>query len=330
MRVSPAALSCLLLLPAMARAEEKNIDIRYEAPAACVQEAAFRLQVLGRLSKIPESAFFAKVVIHQGPEEFLASIETSGGRRKRQLRAPSCEQLVDAAATVVALAVDPTIVPRAPDPIPTTPPDPCSEAPAPATGKAIAAPPPPILDAISGEESKPPNRRSESHFYAHLAGLTHAGLMLDPGLGVSLSVGATRGHFGAYAELSVMPSQTASIAQVQEASISLSGFAASFRATFDVFPSARFHLGPALGISHRTIRAWAEGIADTSPKSINLLALDTLAWISFDLNHWLRLRLGGGVSFALGRQTISVNGLGVVYRFPLVGGIATLGPEVRF
>jgi hypothetical protein len=143
--------ACLLLascavLSSAGWADAAPLLVDWSAPA-CALESGFRARVRDALRREPESVLEqelrVRVQIAEKPEKagYALEIETESGRR--QLETPSCDEAVAAAATLVALTIDPNALPPpAPAEPPAPPPPPPPPQPPPATKPPPAAEPP--------------------------------------------------------------------------------------------------------------------------------------------------------------------------------------------
>jgi hypothetical protein len=115
--------SCAVLSSA-GWAEAAPLLVDWSAPA-CALESGFRARVRDALRRDPENVLEqelrVRVQIAEKPESsgYSLEIETEAGRR--QLETPSCDEAVAAAATLVALTIDPNALPP---PAPAEPPPP--------------------------------------------------------------------------------------------------------------------------------------------------------------------------------------------------------------
>lgn len=89
-----------------------GLALSWTAPESCPDEAALRARVVQMTGE--EAARTASLSAHatarqEGPERWSLSLELVGpsGAGRRELSAPRCEELMEAAALVVAIAVDP-------------------------------------------------------------------------------------------------------------------------------------------------------------------------------------------------------------------------------
>ncbi len=98
------------------------LSIDWQAPA-CAQQAVFRARVRDALQRDPESALESElrvaVQIGKNPTNTGYSLQIRMAAGTRELETPSCDEAVAAAATVVALTIDPhAVAPTATEPAP--------------------------------------------------------------------------------------------------------------------------------------------------------------------------------------------------------------------
>ncbi|MBK7828360.1 hypothetical protein [Nannocystis sp.] len=114
----PAALAAILHAPPPA-AEGRPVDLRWDAPKRCPDEAALRLQVdeiLGGSLALPRPRPLSVIAVVRDEGETLSlRVFTVGeaGMRERALRYDrDCELLTRAAAVVIAITIDPASIGR--------------------------------------------------------------------------------------------------------------------------------------------------------------------------------------------------------------------------
>jgi hypothetical protein len=110
MRLVWSLLACGAVLSSWRDAWAAPLLVEWVAPA-CAQEQAFRARVRDALRREPESALERELrislTIGENAEKtgYLLQVRTDAGAR--QLELPTCDEAVAAAATVVALTIDP-------------------------------------------------------------------------------------------------------------------------------------------------------------------------------------------------------------------------------
>jgi hypothetical protein len=162
------------------------LAVDWEAPG-CAEEAAFRARLRDALQRDPESALERElrvnVRIRENPEKvgYLLKVRIDAGTRELEL--PSCAEAVAAAATFVALAIDPNAV------------TPSSTEPAPAEPKLLAEPAKPTPTKLAPSVKAPQLER----YVAALGGVSFGDVpALSPLVGGS--IGVRLGWLGVAAE----------------------------------------------------------------------------------------------------------------------------------
>lgn len=95
---------------------DPQVDVAWQAPAGCPDEAAFVASVERFLDRPLREAVVdpvaARVVVKSADGGFAATLDLESGAREqtRQLRDESCEVLASAAAFIVAVTIDPEVV----------------------------------------------------------------------------------------------------------------------------------------------------------------------------------------------------------------------------
>jgi hypothetical protein len=122
----------LTIGPPIQRPSE-GVPLRWEAPLECPDETALRERVHalvpGLLERPDAAGSRVEVVVRAAAESHAATVvvRNDDGETRREFAAPDCETVVDAAALVVAVALDPVGVsvglsePAASEPTPTEP-----------------------------------------------------------------------------------------------------------------------------------------------------------------------------------------------------------------
>lgn len=189
-------LAGLLVLPgrvAIASETPPHIALRYNAPDACPDDAQLVASVEGFLGQplreAREQQLSATVTVQGGAAGFAAKLTFTSprGTEERFAEDADCSKLAEAAALLVALAIDPERVHAkqaategSPEPAPAAPtPEPAPEAPA-KPSPAAPCPEPPT-----------PQVAPERHAFASTMMLASVGVLptLSPGLGFDVGAG---------------------------------------------------------------------------------------------------------------------------------------------
>jgi hypothetical protein len=222
-----AGLLVCVSAPSARAAAGTRIDIRYDAPEACPDDARLVAGVehfLGQpLRDAREQALAVKVTVMATPEGFAARLVFHGPRgvEERSAEDMDCDRLAEASALLVALAIDPErvnaqrLAAETPPPLPVgpapAPPEPTQASPAPLAQ--TAAPCPPVL--------LPPPRK-ERRLVAGLSALVSVGVMPRVSPGIGIDFGARFGRAQLELVGSYWFSATAEVAGPDPASIEIS------------------------------------------------------------------------------------------------------------
>lgn len=180
----------------------KRVSLRWDAPEACPDDAQLVSAVSGLLgqplSETRPQELAVRVHVHAGTGLFSAKLVFASpqGQDERFLEHPDCTKLMEAAAMLAALAIDPERVQarqanaeaekNAPQvDSPPTPPVECKPAPAPST-----CPPPPPLRAL-------PTRKPVPRATVAVAAVVGAGALPGFRPGLAAELGASFGRFHA-------------------------------------------------------------------------------------------------------------------------------------
>ncbi len=185
----------VLAAPAARAAELSELTLAWQAPAGCPDRQAFLARVTelvgerrGEQSHRPLDVDAVVTLLPDG--RFRAELGTiqAGSHRMRTLEAPSCSELTEASAVVIALAISP----------PAEPPEEEPAAPPPPVAAPLAVVPPSEPELVPKDDEREEARRRRR---AHVRGGADAGLVTDFGtiapVAVGLAVGIA-GHFGPY------------------------------------------------------------------------------------------------------------------------------------
>lgn len=112
----PLAIVLALHAPASTTTTEPSaLELHWTAPAACPDRAALLATIDATLGEVPD-AERRPVTVHgsvtpHGSDGFVLHLELDDGHAgTRELRGPSCEELTDAAALVIAMTIDPRLL----------------------------------------------------------------------------------------------------------------------------------------------------------------------------------------------------------------------------
>jgi hypothetical protein len=103
--------------PASATEPEHEIDVRWDAPVGCGDAESVRQHALRRLARAKGTPVTARGTVQAIDDSTLGmhlDVATNHGRESREIRAASCDALVEAAGLLIAVAVDPDAATREP------------------------------------------------------------------------------------------------------------------------------------------------------------------------------------------------------------------------
>jgi hypothetical protein len=100
------SLVALLLAPSAAAADELELTFDYSAPAECASASSIRSAVARLVSKPRTEPFYARVVIERTQTGFVSRIRSESSAERR-LAGATCDEVVEATAVILALAMSP-------------------------------------------------------------------------------------------------------------------------------------------------------------------------------------------------------------------------------
>jgi hypothetical protein len=305
---------------ASARAEEPAWDLAWRAPPPCPDEAQVRAAVERLLVGTAEARRPVRVeaeVVAPGHATTTWRVVLRGADGARELTAPSCDELAEATAVIVALMVEPLADEPAPAPVPVP-------APVPAPAR-IAPRPTPPPDAPDVAEAPP-----ASPLEVVLAVRPQASLGILPAVaaGGAASVGLTIEDFRVEMGFGFLLPRSAAFSEHPSTGGDVSWLGGELGARY-AFRVGDVELAPQLGWQIGRLSARGFGTATTHEQQALWLAplLDaTATWRPSD--RWgLALGLGAGVPVL--RPSFVVVPYGEVFRPSAVTGRLWLGGELR-
>jgi hypothetical protein len=312
--------------PALA---ESGVELTWSAPDECPGRRRVVAEIerlLGRPLDAPASKRFdahAEITPEVSGFSLRVTAEGDGATRERALRADTCEELADAAALIIAMAVDPAAVAARSHADPEPP-----AAPPPATPRAIATPPAAVVASSTrpGSSSRPGAERS-------VRGVTGAFVTLEtsalpavaPGFGLSLGLLAEPLRVelsGAY-----FLSQRADLGETGAGGdIALAIGGAHVCLSLLVRP---VDLGPCLGLEAGALLGSGFGVSGARSDLSPWLAPQAGLRVAFAFTSHLGAGLRAGALVPLLRERFLLGDL-ELYRPPPVTARVELGIEVRW
>ncbi len=176
------------------------LSLEVSGPAGCADAAGIvhRAEALlrGRVQDALRSPLRAQIVIlERAPGEYLLTFESVQGNERwtRSVAGRSCEELADAGALILALAVDPMLAEHQAAPAGDLPPAPASPQP-----MMPAEPSSPVTPPVAETPSARPRTRFGQRIAVELAGVADGGSLahVAPGIGLALRYAAPRFEIG--------------------------------------------------------------------------------------------------------------------------------------
>jgi hypothetical protein len=299
---SPAA-------PAVTWEEGPPITLFWTAPEECPPLEALRAEISRVAGPIPAPAERpeARAVVHRGPKdtwqlELTTRVGSLSGERR--LAAPSCLELMRAAALVLALMINPTAS--------TAPP-------------AAPRPPPPavIVEAPSPPRETPP-------FFVGLDLAVGTGLLPGPAGGLELRFGWAHRHLQAELRAAAWGSKSAASPADPSTGGSFDLADVGGAACARVLPSRRATPSLCLGGLALRVHGLGSGVSDPGRATAwwpGAFA-EASVYLHLTVRHGLRVAAEGIVP--IGRPTFALAGVGSVWRPAAVAVRGMMGWEVHF
>jgi len=316
------------------------VDLRWDAPAGCPSQADIAGQIAARVGDSADAP--ARVVFHVEPRDgrwhLVGEISGVADGGRRELSAATCEELAEAAVLIVTIAVDPPVVPPAPQPaaIVTPPPDPPAAIVTlpPAPPAAIVTPPPappaspPLVERAPSPSPPPPRRRLSA--LIGLAGGLGLGALPGPAglLRLALGVRGERWSAALVQDLWLPRSRDVSTDPAYGGRFSL--WSAGLRGC-GVVPAGRVEVPLCATLAAGVMAGKGVGALAVARSQVS-------PWLAAAAGPGLRVPLGRGafgLLFAaelvavLARPRFEISGEGVVCCEDRVGGQFTGGLELR-
>lgn len=302
-----------------------GLELRVRAPAACADEAKLRAGIDAALGEPADARapFSGDVTIVpvDGGFRLTVVVRSAVGDRDRELTDPSCEHLADAAAVILALAIQEArkaapVAPAAAEPTP----------PAPPHGPAL-----PFMDARvpPRDAAETPERgRVPVRVLAAGAGVVAVGALPAPAPGFTAGVALERGALRVEVALVVLASERGLVG-LGPAGGDVGLTAGAVRGCWLAVRARRLSAGPCLGLEAGAMQAHGFGV--DHPGS------GAEPWVAPSLGLRASLPLGDRVAFAavadaiapLDRPRFLLPQIGDVYRPPPVAGRFGGGVEFR-
>jgi hypothetical protein len=290
--------------------------VSWQAPA-CAEESAFRARVHDALQREPEAALEQElkvsVTIREEPEKSQFSLLIRMNAGARQLQLPSCEEAVAAAATLVALSIDPNVA------VPSEP--------APAAEPARPAEPP-KLDPPPAPQAKPKALAPRPERYVAAFG----GASFGEVPAISPLVGAAFGwrfrRFALAADAFWIAPQTQLLIGTSKGG-SVGVWGAGLSACY-LLRQPALRLSGCLGVQAGAWHSRGEGVTDPTEQTDGWLAGLARLGASVPVTSTWGLYLAGDALVPARRPWFAVAQLGRIFRPEAVGERLSAGLELSF
>ncbi len=324
------------------------LDLSWSAPPDCPGLDAVSGAVARLLEGSPRSGSRVRVdatVTRRGGGWALALTTTRDGAvGHRSMKADSCAAVADAAALVIALAIDPVHVaepeaaavpPVAPDP-PPPPPSPPEMPP-----RATVAPPPPAPPTVPAPRPPAPATPPVARSVAFGVALTaDVGSLPAPTYGVEVSAAWALRRFRVEGYGAYWPGQTATVGLPGVfGTLSADVYLADGGALgcYAIVATRRWRLQPCAGLEVGALGASGSGLGVSTPGASFWAAVRVDARATLRIADRVALVGGLGVAVPLNRQPLTETGPGAsgpaavtVFETGRVAARAVVGPELRF
>lgn len=302
-------------------AELPGLSLSWAAPAECPDRESLLARVAellgergGEQTHAP-LAVLATVTPRDGG--FVAELRTTqrGAERTRVLEAPSCTELTEASAVVIALAFSP-------------PEEAAPPAPAPAP-----APPPIAPQAGLADDSQPPEtvvRRSSTRLGAGAGIVTDFGTLAPVAVGFVAGLG---GRYGRYLEhgirLSVFPNRSATVDGHPDQGVNIGLVAGALSLCFEPLAGA-FALGACGEIELGMLHVEGFGTPTRYTHDAPWVAPGLGVRGAFPERGPLRVAMTADALFPTEQTKFTITNLGVAHELPVVAGRLGLLAELIF
>lgn len=333
------ATAVVALVAPMGEGETHDPPFRWETPSECPPTEAVRDAVEGHLGlpleELPLASWSVTGEVSKGDAggwSLQLSIEVPDGRTERSLHDPhDCAAVSDAAALLIALALDPEAV-AAPDRPIASPSEPARTSAQVNPGPAIERDPdvvPPAIEIAPAAEDPPPDDerlRKPLHFVVGMAaGLDYGTLRGVAPIGrASFSWQRPRLRLGATATFGRSALEVPAVAQ----EVSVWMWAAGVEAG-PVFRMGQFEFPLMVGLEAGQLILRPRVLLPPAGHQVTwaaFLLTPSAAWVP---RPWVAVVLRAGATVSLVRPEFAVEGIGRIHAPAPVGIRATLGLEFR-
>lgn len=326
-----------LLTQRASTAEPAPLDLRWDAPAGCPAAARVRARV-NRLTGSVRRQVKADAQVQREGAAFRLTLRTEvdGVAGARELRAPDCASLADAAALILALMADPAATAEAPPagsesssaPVASSAPGVAPDGSAPSAtasssaGPVSAASSAPAASSASAassvEPASPVISASPLRWGASLGASLDASLGPGPGVGPAVSIEVSGARWEVAWWASWQPARAALVAGHPTAAADLSWLSSGLRGC--VAPLERLRWAQLCGGGGALrIAAAGRGVSETRSGVALVPALTAGLQARLPLGGALHLEPGLDATAPLRRASFVLENAGPAHRLPVVG-----------
>lgn len=315
-----------------------GLDMRWDAPPACPDEAAVhdRVREFLQSSSANADSVRARVTVTAGKGGWAADLEMTVGEltEHRVLEDPSCDVVATATAFVVAVAIDPQLLMSEPelDSEPEPEPEPVAEDPLPKPAesdprvKPEVRPDPPRETSDARGDDRPRRPPARVAGAARLSGALDVGASAGAAVGPQVTGSVLLGRWRIEVPVVVLFGRPIG---VSAGAVQTTVFAAGVRGCRELGRSAlRFPI--CVGAEGGRFRAQARGFDEVGTATAPWFAPTADVGLHWAFASRFALRAGAGAVLPVLRPRFEVDNVGLVHRAGPVALRAELGIEVRF
>jgi hypothetical protein len=330
---STALLAAACTLPSLiatsaataAPAAARPLALDWDAPPACPDRTRIAAQIaalLGRPPLLPPDRMLAiRGHASEAPDgtwRLELILATADGIQERRLTSRSCSEIADAAALIVALAIDPTAVAlgRAPAEAPATP------------LRAPPRPPPPPAIEHAAAPLPAPAHDAGAAMTARIGPAVGVGLLPGVAPGATLALGARFRRLGIEATAAYFPARRAPVTGRTDAGGDLGAVTGGFQLSW--WRPGRLEVGLLAAGDAVLFLGQGFGVAYRSSGYALSAAAVAGGALRFELGRRVAVRLDAGAAVLVARPRFVLDQIGTVFQPARLFGQMLLTGELRF
>lgn len=288
-------------------ATSSDVDLAWSAPATCPARAEMEERIARIVGASPDAraheVMTASVVITSEGAGFRADVKVGAGASTRSVAGATCNEVADAVALIIALAIDPRSLDR--------------EAPTPAS---------PVTTPKEVPAALVPRRRV---VHAGAAAMIDAQTLPATTLGAEIFAGWSPPHLSLEANAAISASARGTIDAQPAKGADFTLVHAGVRACYAIF-DARFDVGPCASGGVDWIIASGFGAQAPADGTGRVFVGGLGARVTFEATAWLSLRLVAEALAPSARPRFEIDNAGDVYRTSGSLFRASLGLALHF